>query len=274
MIKLKQITLALLMISIITSCDFIGITFKSKDTTRKLVESLINGDYDNSLNYLALKHESTKDVNIDTVKLILEKFKNVVIENFGTELDYTFMKSEKTYSTVEKEKTIPNTTVVLIQISNNEEFGVLKVFFDDETKNILGINLLDVKKPIPNMTLFWLFGLLALCIPAFNIYIIILIKRSDLKMKWLKYIAVIFLNVPAITYSAVDGLSVGLLSFQVLLGVSFNYMGYLNAAWAFGIPLGGLYWLWSLKIRKSKKIKMIVETENIAENLTKNEINE
>ena len=274
MIKLKQITLALLMISIITSCDFIGITFKSKDTTRKLVESLINGDYDNSLNYLALKHESTKDVNIDTVKLILEKFKNVVIENFGTELDYTFMKSEKTYSTVEKEKIIPNTTVVLIQISNNEEFGVLKVFFDDETKNILGINLLDVKKPIPNMTLFWLFGLLALCIPAFNIYIIILIKRSDLKMKWLKYIAVIFLNVPAITYSAVDGLSVGLLSFQVLLGVSFNYMGYLNAAWAFGIPLGGLYWLWSLKIRKSKKIKMIVETENIAENLTKNEINE
>jgi hypothetical protein len=83
-----------------------------------------------------------------------------------------------------------------------------------------------------------------------------------LTKKWLKYIAVIFLNVPAITYSAVYGLSFNLLSFQILFGISFSYLGYLSSAWTFGVPLGGLYWLWKL----SKKTEdETTENEIIAE---------
>ena len=167
------------------------------------------------------------------------------------------MKAEKKFSTNEEENTPPNTTVALVEFSNGKEFGVFKVLFDDNSGKILNINTLDVKEAIPSMTIFWLFGLLAICVPAFNVYVIRQIKRSELHKKWLKYIAVIFLNVPAITYAAVGGLSYKLLNFQILLGVSFGYMGFLNSYWSFGIPLGGLYWFWRLKKRNTE----IKETE-------------
>lgn len=66
--------------------------------------------------------------------------------------------------------------------------------------------------------------------------------------------AVIMLNVPAIGYAAVEGLSFKLLNFQILFGVSFSTMGYLGSAWHFGIPLGGIYWLWKLKQRKNDEL--------------------
>jgi hypothetical protein len=116
--------------------------------------------------------------------------------------------------------------------------------------------MLDIKAPIPAMMYFWLFGLFAVCVPMFNIYVIRQIKQSDLKKKWLKYISVIFLNVPAITYAAVSGLSFNLLSFQLLFGISFNYSGYLNSAWTFGLPLGGLYWFWKLRQLKNEAIEV------------------
>jgi len=81
--------------------------------------------------------------------------------------------------------------------------------------------------------------------------------HSDLNKKWLKYIAVIFLNVPAITYAAVNGVSFKLLNFQILFGISFGYMGFLDSYWTFGIPLGGIYWFWKLKQRR----KAIIEAE-------------
>src|SRR5690606_36710667 len=102
----------------------------------------------------------------------------------------------------------------------------------------------------PNMTLFWIIGLIVRCVPNFNIKGIRLIQKSDLRRKWLKYIPVVFFNVRATTYSAVGGFSFSLLSFQILLGMSFNYMGYLNSAWTLGLPLGGLYWLWKTKTKK------------------------
>jgi predicted membrane protein len=125
--------------------------------------------------------------------------------------------------------------------------------------------MLEIKTPIPTMTYFLLFGLFALCIPLFNIYVIIQIKRSHFKRKWLKYIAVVLLNVPTISYAAINGLSFKLLHFQFLLGVGFHYMGYLNSVWAFGIPFGGLYWFWKLKRKKN-----IVEPKTSAEPINTN----
>jgi hypothetical protein len=66
---------------------------------------------------------------------------------------------------------------------------------------------------------------------------------------------VTFLNVPAITYAAVNGLSFNPLSFQILLGVSFGYMGFLHSYWTFGLPLGGLYWFWKLRQQKNEVTK-------------------
>jgi hypothetical protein len=184
----------------------------------------------------------------------------VLVNNFGSDLNYSFMKAEKTFSTNDAESTPSNTTTAEIEFSNDKEFGVLKVLFDDTSGKILKINALDVKQPIPSMTFFWFFGLIAIVVPIFNIYVIKQVKRSQRSKKWLKYLAIVVFNVPAITYTAIGGLSVQPLNFQILLGISFSYMGYLNSAWTFGLPLGGLYWFW--RLRKEQKV---VGTQQVVE---------
>ncbi|MCP2039223.1 hypothetical protein [Chryseobacterium sp. HSC-36S06] len=255
--RINQIVLTILMVSLLTSCDFIKNSFTYKDKTKDFVETLIKEDYTKCVDQMAMTHEMAENTNIDTMKIGLANFRQLIVNSWGTELEYSFMKSEKKFSTVEADNTPPNTTLALIEFNNKKEFGVLEVLFDDKSQKILNIKTLDVKAPIPTMTYFWLFGLLAICIPIFNIYVIRQIKRSDLKKKWLKYIAVIFLNTPAITYAAVSGLSFKLINLQILLGVSFGYMGFLNSYWTFGIPLGGLYWFWKLRQQKNE----VTETE-------------
>ena len=263
MTKLKQTLLLILIASLFTSCDFINNAFTYKDTTKGFVESLIKEDYEKSLTYMATEHKGFENTNLDTLKLGLANFQRIIINSFGKELNYKFITANKTFSTVEGGSTAPNTTKAQIQFSNEKEFGVFEIVFDDNSNKIINIKTLDIKEPIPNMTLFWLFGLLAICIPVFNIWVIRKIKKSDLKKKWLKYITVLFFNVPAITYSAVYGLSFSLLSFQILFGISFSYTGYLSSAWTFGIPLGGLYWIWKLNKKQYEEIE--VEKEIITE---------
>ena len=94
---------------------------------------------------------------------------------------------------------------------------------------------------------------MVICVPAFNIYVIRKIKRSDLRRKWLKYIAVVCLNTPIISYAATAGFWFKLINFQFLLGFSFSYMGYMNAVWTMAIPLGGLYWFVKLRQRADEE---------------------
>jgi len=251
MSEVKKILLVILTVFFLTGCNFIRNTFSYKDAAKEFVEALIKEDYNKSIELMAMEHEMARSINVDTLKMALVSVRNLIVENWGTKLTYSLMKTEKKFSTIEANNTPPNTTVVLLEFKNKKEFGVFQFLFDDNSKKILSINTLDIKAPIPTMTYFWLFGLFAICIPVFNVYVIIQIKRSRLKKKWLKYIAVILLNVPAITYVAVNGLSFKLLHFQ-LLGIGVGYMGYLNSYWAFGIPLGGLYWFWRIRRKRNK----------------------
>ena len=208
--------------------------------------NLIDENYDACIDLMALNHELAQDADIEKIKAELPEFRTRIVKNFGTDLKYSFMEAKKTISTNKEMRTPPNSTLVHIQFENTSEFGVLAINFDDTSGKILNIKTLEIKRSIPNMVYFWLFGIIAICIPAFNIYIIVLIKRSDRKKKWLKYLAVAFLNFPTIAFSALGNLQVNL-SAQFLLGISFNYMGYVNSVWGFGIPLGGLFWLYRLK---------------------------
>lgn len=254
MTKLSFIIL-LSALTFLTSCDFIKDSFTYKDKTKEFVEAMMKKDYDKCVSLMATEHESANNTNIDSLKLGLNDFRGLVGSNFGNNaFEYSLMKSEKKRSTVESENTPPNTTVALIEFSNDQEFGVFQVLFDDKSKKILNINTLNVKSPKPNMLLFWMFGIFPLIVLMFNIYVIRQIKRSNMTKKWLKYLAVIVLNVPAISYAAVDGLSIKFLNFQILFGISFSMMGYLGSIWTFGIPLGGIYWLW--KIKKHKTIEL------------------
>lgn len=257
----KLIILASLLLTLgISSCDFIRDSVSARDKTEAFVQTMINEDYDQAVSLLAMEHEAATNVNIDTMIMGLKTLRTAIIENFGKELNYGFMQSEKTWSTIESRSTQPGTTPVLIEFTNATHFGVFRIIFDDTSGKILHIKMLDVKRPIPSMTLFWIFGILPAIVLVFNIYVIRKIKQSDLKKKWLKYVGVLFFNVPAISFSPLAGLTMKYLSFQILLGVSFSYMGYLNTAWTFGIPLGGMYWLWNLS-KKSQNNTLLNDVD-------------
>ncbi len=243
---MQRALLSLLIITLMTGCEFLRDANTYKTTAKEFIEALLKEDYNTCISNMALNHESAKGINIDTLKTRLGNVRAVIIENFGTDLDYTFMKAEKTFvSSNDRDDT--NTTTLLLQFSNGKEFGVLEFAFDDISKKILRINIRDIKQPVPSTAMFWLFGVVALCVTIFNVYMLIKIRKIALRKKWLKYIAVILFNVPTITFTLMSGITLNIFSLQILLGISFSFMGYLNATWSFGIPLGGLYWLWRLK---------------------------
>jgi len=253
--RIKQIVLTILLVSLLTGCNFINNTLQYQETTKEFIESLIKEDYNKCCDLMDIE-QMTEYVTIDTIKAGLANFRRVLINDWGTELEYSSAKSTKMLSKAKTDNAPPNTTSVLVEFNNKKDIGVFQVLFDDDSQKILYIGTPGLNIPIPTtMTHFWLFGLLAICIPIFNIYVLIQIIRSNLNKKWLKCIAVIFLNISAITYSAVYGLSFNPLSFQLLLGISFDNTSYLNSYWTFGIPLGGFYWFWKLRQIKNETIE-------------------
>ena len=261
-----QFLILIIFIFASTSCEFINNTYEYRDTTEIFTEALINEEYDKCMELFALEHEAAQNLILDTLRAALPNLREVIVNNFGENLEYTLMSSEKKFSTVEGESTPPNVTSVLIQIENEEEFGVLKLFFDDTSKKIINLNTLNIREKIPSMLLYWLFGLVAILIPIFNIYIINLIRKSNLKRKWLKYFGVLFFNVPTFSFAPVSGLGFKIMNFQFLFGISFSYMGYMGSMFAFGIPLGGLYWLWKLKNKKEELSTPEIADDNILDN--------
>ena len=134
MTRTKQIVLTILTVILLTGCGFINNTFTYKDKTKEFVETLLKEDYNKCVDLMAMEHEMAKNTNIDTIKMGLSNFRQSIVNNWGTELEYSFMKSEKKFSTIKSENTPPNTTLVLVEFSNQKDFGVLQVLFDDTSK--------------------------------------------------------------------------------------------------------------------------------------------
>lgn len=249
---MKNKLFLLLLIAICSSCGFLKDTLDYRAKTEVFIENLLSEDYDKCLESMALEHELAASLDVDTLRNGLVNIRSSIANNFGTDLDYTLIRAEKTLVSTAENAMPPNLTVLLLEIKNKSEFGVFRAVFDDASKKVLHVRILNIKKPIPNMLSFWLFGILALAVLAFNVYVIVQIYKSTLKRKWLKYLMVLILNVPTLSYAATEGFSFELLSFQFLFGVSLSLMGYMGSVLAFGIPLGGLYWFWKLKFARQR----------------------
>lgn len=245
--KLLSVLAILTLATCLNGCSFFSNLSNYRSTTETFTNSLINRNFDKCVSLMNMGLSPNIDLN--QFKVGLDTFRNVIVKNFGTKLEYTFMSAEKKFSTDNKDNLPPNTTLVMVEFHNDKDIGVLQVLFDDKTGKIDNIKALDVKQPIPDMSKFWLFGFLAAIVIAANIYTIVLVKRSDLRRKWLSYIAIILLNVPTIEYHATDGIFFKLLHFQFLLGISFSKAGYLGSVWAVGIPVGAIFILWRLSSR-------------------------
>jgi hypothetical protein len=99
MTKIK-ISIFILALALFTSCDFVKDSFTFKDKTKEFVETLMNKDYNKCISLMALESEMGKNTNIDTLKLGLIQFRDVIDKNFGDKLEYSLMKAEKKRSTI------------------------------------------------------------------------------------------------------------------------------------------------------------------------------
>ncbi|MBB1151378.1 hypothetical protein H4K35_14925 [Myroides sp. NP-2] len=246
--KYLNIGIVLLAISIITSCSFTKNAKTYESTTESFIEALKQEDFDTCLSLMQMENGKGQRLNPDTLRVEFTQFKRMLNAHFGEKpYEYEVVKWEKTLSTNPEESTPTNATRAFVEFNNGDELGVFQLLFDDTTNKVLDIRALDIKVNKPDLLLFWLLGLIPLAVVLFNIYIIREIKRSNLQKKWLKYLAVILLNVPTFTYTAAGNATFHLLSFQFLFGAGFSGQGIIESAWSVGLPLGGLYWLWMLK---------------------------
>lgn len=248
--NLKTLLFVILLLPLFTACDFITNVFTYKDSTAEFIDSVIKEDYDKSLDCLDFSGSTKDDKELDSIRIRLTDFRKYLVDRFGTEIEYSFLRAQKTRSTIDSQNTPEGATDVFIQINNDKYFGVLQLLFEDESGKIIKADVLNMKEEIPSMPVFWLVGLIAICVPIFNIYMVVRIRRSSLKKKWIKYLAIILLNLPTIGYTAIGALYLNILSAQFLFGISFSILGYASSYWAIGLPLGGIYWYWRLAERK------------------------
>jgi hypothetical protein len=249
MSRLLRLQLVLLCVACLGSCAMFSNAIDYRKTAEQFIESAVREDYDKCISLFALDRPEAQGVNLDTLKKGIATFRKVVVDELGTDIEYRFLLANKSYSSTSG-KVPEDVTELHLEVSGSGKFDEVVAIFDDRSGKILNIRALGINKVIPSMMIFWLLGLLFLCVPAFNIYMIVRIKRSTRKRKWLKYLSLFIVNVPTISYQAITGsIFLNPTSFQVLLGTSFNYGSYSASNWAVGIPLAGLYWLWRLNTK-------------------------
>jgi hypothetical protein len=250
--------LILLMAMCLNSCTFFYNLSNYRSTTEAFTNALVNKKYDKCISLLDF--EKGQQPNMDQMHAQLDTFSNVITRNFGNKLEYSFLKAEKhLFSSKGDDGLPPGMTLVEVEFHNDENVGIMQVVFDDKTSKIYNIKALDIKERVPDMFKFWLFGIFPLIVLAINIYTIIRVKRSNLKLKWLFYIGIVILNFPSIEYNAINGLFFKPLYFQMLLGLGLEKSGYFGSIWSVGIPVGAIIAIWRLNTREK-----VITAESIA----------
>ncbi|MDB5117165.1 MAG: hypothetical protein JWQ79_2657 [Mucilaginibacter sp.] len=262
--KTLLILLTVITIGLFSACDNFKPGYTYGNTAKEFMTSLMQKDYNKCISLMKLGDKTADKAYMDTIKSGLDYFHDKVEQQYGDNLNFSFLQTEKAFSA--NIKPVPNSTPIVLQLSNDKDLGAVEALFDNASGKIISIQPLDVKEPIPDRSSFWLFGALAICIALFNIYMLIRVWRSDMAYKWLQYPIIILVNLAAIGYSPAHGLFFKLASIQYTLGIDFIKLGYLGSTWVFGIPVGSLYILWQLKTGKYKK------DETIKQKAQKNQI--
>ncbi|HXB13171.1 MAG TPA: hypothetical protein VNZ45_14390 [Bacteroidia bacterium] len=276
---MRKLLLLFLSISVfaLSSCDFIKSSFRHKDISKAFLTSLINKDYPKCIGLMDTNRAIMARFGMDTIKMMLEKARNVLVTNFGEKLDISFMGNSQTVTFIgDEKKDSSNTSTLSMQIENAKEFGAFKFVFDNNNDRVRAFNLLDIKAPIPSLFGFWIFTILSSIVLIFNISTIVKVKRSALKWKFGYYLLIILINVPTIGYNVINGFFFSPVRFEGLLGIGFSMMGYISTYSSFGLPLGSLFALWMIRKKSntpeenedSVHENKITETEEGESNIT------
>ena len=247
MIRIFYFTILLILVS---GCSFLNSTSEGYDNAVSQVNAIANGDFDEAISYFDIDMSDTAQVN--QLKRAVPNIQNAITENFGSDFDLSFAKSDKKFSFSTETESVIEPLKIKIQIKSSTHFGIIEATINEQNNKIQYINLLNYKKEIPSYLLLYLAGLIALGVVAANIMAINRIRKSELKRKWLRILGVLIFNIPAVTLTALGHLSLDF-SFQMLFGVGFSATGIDETFVTFGIPIGSIVTFILVKRNKSKE---------------------
>jgi len=95
-------TFTVLTVSLFTDCKKHIYTQRQN---KSLIETLLKEDDDKALDHFAMEHEMAKNTGKEAMKKGFADFRELVVKNFGTELNSSFMESEEKFSTNAEENT-------------------------------------------------------------------------------------------------------------------------------------------------------------------------
>ncbi|UZR97589.1 hypothetical protein [Chondrinema litorale] len=245
-----------------TGCSFLTSTSEGYENVESQVNAIAIGDFDKAITYFDIDLSDTTQVN--HLKSEIPKIQKVITENFGTEFDLSFSKSDKSYKFSTNEEASVEPLKIKVQIKDDKHFGIIEATINEQNNKVQYINLLNYKEKIPSYLLIYIAAVIALCVAMLNVIAINRIRKSSLKKKWLKMLGVIIFNVPAITITALGHFSLNL-SFQVLFGIGFSATGIDETLVTFGIPIGSIVTLIKVKKREQNRItddKLKTEVES------------
>jgi hypothetical protein len=258
--NLNKLLIALPVLLILFSgCTFLNAVSNYKDTSIELINQIVKADYQKASEHF-VHPKNGGEIPLDTFKQKIKPFRDLLVKNFGTDLTLSSVRVSKT--AYKSGETGPFPTECFIQVKNKTNFGYCRVVFDDQSNKIISINLQSVNGPIPSLTLFLFLCIVPLIVLGFNIYTIRRVLKSSINKKWLRILMIVVLNVPAFTYSLLNGFSFELANIQILLGVSFGMIGYIDTCWTVGLPIGSL--IVNYQITKNNvEVDLVEPTESL-----------
>lgn len=99
-----QLFFTLFICLLFSNCSLITNSLKYQNTAKEFSYNLIHAEYDKCIRLMATENF---EVNKDTLKSELKNFHDLIIENFGTKLDFTFMTAEKNGRLIKKKAHLP-----------------------------------------------------------------------------------------------------------------------------------------------------------------------
>lgn len=233
----------ILLLALLSGCSVLMRFAEYGGQSKQFVEALVKADYTECLKRIDLDAINKSGVPTDSLSRVLQQINEGIKRNFGNEIDVSIAKLNKTLSS----NSVKNVTEVVVQLANGKEFTYAEFKFNDENEKIISFSISNQKYPVPSHAQFWLVGILAVAVAAFNVLTIAKIVKANVNRKAIKVLIVLVFNVPTFMYSLINGFSFELLSFQLLLGVGVGFMGYAGTAWSIGVPLGSFYVWWKMK---------------------------
>ncbi|MFH0893696.1 MAG: hypothetical protein V2A54_04610 [Bacteroidota bacterium] len=239
----KIFFISILILTVFSSCNLF--TGKRGKIAITAMEAIQENRIDETVQYFDMKYDPK--VNSDSFKLGLRFFRNNLLSSFGTGLIFTYVQTvpEGVMNNVKSK----DFATSFVQFENAKYFGYVRVVFLKKTDKIVNINIHDTISTKPDMSRFWYHLAAPILIVIFNLYVLFLLYKSKIKLKWIAMLVVVLFNFPALQFTALGQYQI-VLRDEFLMGFGLNMAGYEYSTIAAGVPLGGLIMLAFLSFRK------------------------